>query len=261
MDPIFRVEHLTVGYQNPIISDASFDVNEGELVGIIGRNGQGKTTLLRGLTGDAKRFSGKIYVNEKDITKISVKQQAKMISVLPQKTNIPEGVTVEEILEMGCYASKPFFARINAKDKERIKHIAKVFHVAEFLEKECFKLSAGQQQMVLMCRMFIQNTPVMLLDEPNAALDYSNEQLLLDFLRRLVKEYKKVGILVIHDPEAALKWCDSLVIINDGKIAEKIDIKDSSKEQLQKALQILYPNIQVEKNPFCEGYICYLKEK
>ena len=260
MDPIFKVENLTAGYQKAVISDASFSVKEGQILGIIGRNGKGKTTLLRGIVGEAKRFSGKIYVNGEDITNVSVKKRASMISVLPQKTYVPEGILVEEILEMGCYASQKFFQRISLKDRERMKKAAKTFGILELLDQECSKLSAGQQQMVFMCRMFIQDTPVMLLDEPNAALDYSNSQMLLEFLQKMVKEHHKAGILVIHNPEAALRWCDVLAIINNGKIEKKIEIEHSGKKELEEALQILYPDIRIEKNPFCEGYICYLKK-
>lgn len=259
MEQIFRIENLTAGYGKPVISEASFGVNPGEVAGIIGRNGGGKTTLLRGIAGEAKRFSGKIYVKDRDITKIPVKQQAELISILPQKTYIPEGITVEEVLEMGCYASKGLFERISIQDRKRIRTAAGMFGIQELLYKECAKLSAGQQQMVLMCRMFVQDTPVMLLDEPNAALDYSNSHMFFSFLRRMVKEHKKAGILVIHDPEAALRWCDLLLVIGQGRILKKIDIRSAGKEELQQALQLLYPDIQVRENPFCQGYICYLE--
>lgn len=260
MNPIFEVREMTAGYRRPVVSELSFSVNAGELVGILGRNGEGKTTLLRGITGQAKRFSGQIKVNGYDYTKLSVKKQAALVSVLPQKTYLPEGVTVKEILQMGCYARRRVFEALSPANQEKIKLSAKKLDVLQFLEKDCSKLSVGQQQMVLLCRMFIQDTPVMLLDEPNTALDYSNTQKFFKILKDLVSQHQKAGILVVHDPEIALRWCDRLLILDRGEIVCDLHINLSGEEEIQNALQKLYPQIQVKQNPFFKGYFCYMKE-
>lgn len=260
MEPFFEVRNLTVGYHHPIVSNISFSVSAGELLGILGRNGQGKTTLLRGITGDAKRFSGEIWINGDDCTKLSVKKRASLQSLLPQKTYIPQGMAVQEVLEMGCYPSRQLFQSLSSADREKISLAAKRLGITTFLKSDCSKLSIGQQQMVLLCRMLIQDTPIMLLDEPNAALDYDNTQMLFKTLRALVQEKRKIGILVLHDPETALRWCDRLLILDHGILLQDLHVESASEDQIQEALQQLYPQIQVRKNPFYNGYSCYLQE-
>lgn len=261
MKPIFEVKNLTAGYNTPIISDISFAVNSGEIVGIIGKNGQGKTTLLRGITGTAKRFSGEIFINGQNCVKLSPKKQATLLSLLSQKTLIPEGVTVRDILEMGCYPHHSIFEGITAEEKNNIRHTAEKLGVFNFYENDCSKLSIGQQQMVFLCRMLVQNTPVMLFDEPNSALDYSNTRMLFKILNNVIKEDNRAGILVIHDPEIVLQWCDRMLVIDNGKLVENINIKLSNELEIQKALNHLYPEIKVKINPFNGQYFCYFEEK
>lgn len=260
MDPLFEVRHLSAGYRHALVEDVSFQVYPGELVGILGRNGQGKTTLLRGITGDIRRFSGDILITGQSCIGLSVKKQAALLSVLPQKTYFPPGITVWEILEMGCYPRHRIGERITAQEHSAISASADMLHITALLETDCTKLSAGQQQMVLLCRMLVQNTPVMLLDEPNAALDYSNAQTLFRLLSGLVRREKKAAVLVVHDPQTALRWCDRLLLMDKGHVIAEVHPASSSIDSLQAALQMLYPDIRVGENPYQDGYICYEQE-
>ena len=261
MEPIFEVCHLSAGYDTPIVSDIFFSVSSGEVVGILGRNGHGKTTLLRGITGDAKRFSGEIWIDGKDCTTLTAKRLATFLSVLPQRTQILEGITVEEILKMGCYPRQGFLQALSDEEQKKMIHASERLGIAELLDQDCAKLSQGQQQMVLLCRMLIQDTPVMLLDEPDAALDYYNQHLLFQILKRLIREEKKAGILVLHNPETALQWCDRLLILNQGVLLQDFNTASADEIQIQEFLQILYPDIQVRTNPFYKGFVCYLQDK
>lgn len=259
MEALFEVRRLTVGYQHPVVSDVSFAVQAGELVGILGRNGQGKSTLLRGITGDAKRFFGEILVRGADCTHLSAKKRAALLSVLPQKTGIPAGVSAEEILEMGCYPTRRLFQSLTQADRKKMQEEAERMGLTTLLEQDCSKLSIGQQQMVLLCRMLVQDTPVMLLDEPNAALDYANAQTLFSTLRELVHQKEKAGVLVLHDPETALRWCDRLLILQDGALYRDLSLADCGVEEIEQTLRHLYPEICVRENPYHEGYFCYLQ--
>lgn len=260
MGALFEVSCLTVGYQHPVVTQVSFSVRAGELVGILGRNGEGKSTLLRGMTGDAKRFSGKVWVDGVDCTRLSVKKRAALLSVLPQKTDIPQGVSTEEILEMGCYPKRRLFRSRTEADRRNLRQEAERMGLGAWLERDCAKLSAGQQQMVLLCRMLVQDTPVMLLDEPNAALDYANAQTLFATLRELVHEKNKAGVVVLHDPELALRWCDRLLILHDGALYQDLDLARCSQAEIEQTLRRLYPEICVRENPYSKGYFCYLQD-
>ena len=260
MDNILQVRNLTAGYRSPIVSDISFSVGGGEIVGILGRNGQGKTTLLKGISADVKLFSGEVWIDGNDCTRMSVKNRAGFLSLLPQKTYITEGITAEEIMEMGCYSKHSFFRAPSCEHRRKIEIAAKKLGIENLLEKDCSKLSIGQQQMVLLGRMLVQDTKVLLLDEPNAALDYYNTQTLFQTLRSLVREQKKAGVLVLHDPETALRWCDRLLILDKGKLIDDFSISSADEKRIETALQKIYPKIKVQKNPVNGGYFCYLQE-
>ncbi len=259
MEPLFEVRNLTAGYQQPVVSEVSFSLNAGELVGILGRNGQGKSTLLRGITGEAKRFSGDVWIQGRNCTHLRAKQRAALLSVLPQKTELPAGVSTEEILEMGCNPYRRLFSALTGAERRRVHTEADRMGLLDLLDQDCSKLSVGQQQMVLLCRMLVQNTPVMLLDEPNAALDYANAQRLFSTLRRLVQETQKAGVLVLHDPETALRWCDRLLILRDGRLDRDLHLSSCGAEEIEQTLRRLYPDICVRENPYYAGYFCYLQ--
>lgn len=255
---IFKIENITAGYKEPIVKNINFCLKEKEFVGVLGRNGQGKTTLLKAITGEIKRFSGSVFIDDEDITKISVKKGARYISVLPQKTIIPQGLSVLEILEMGLYPRENIFYSKTKENSEKIRTAAQKLKIERFLNEDCSHLSIGQQQMVLICRLLIQNTPIMLLDEPNAALDFSNSQSLFKNLKELVMNKNKAALLVLHDPETALRFCDRILILDNGEIKKDIDIKFCTEKEIETALRILYPQIKVRKNPYHTGYICFL---
>lgn len=259
MDNILQVHNLSAGYRNPIVSDISFSVSGGEMVGILGRNGQGKTTLLKGISGDVKLFSGEVLIEGKDCTHMSIKNRAKYLSLLPQKTYITEGITAEEILEMGCYSRHSIFGAPSCEQRRKMELAAKKLGIENLLKSDCSKLSVGQQQMVLLGRMIVQDTKVLLLDEPNAALDYYNTQMLFQTLSTLVREHKKAGVLVLHDPETALRWCDRLLILDKGKLIDEFSICSADEKSIENALQKIYPKIKVQKNPVSGGYFCYLQ--
>lgn len=260
MGCVLEVENLSAGYQRPIVSDVHIQVQAGELVGILGRNGLGKTTLLRGITGDARRFSGTVRIGGTDCSGLSVKKQARLLAVLSQKTQIPPGITTRDILEMGCYAGNRLWGGISAENRKKIAFWSEKLEIGPLMEKDCSRLSAGQQQMVMLCRLLVQDTPVMLLDEPNTALDYFNTHRLFQILRSVAREQKKAVLAVLHDPEAALRWCDRLLLMDRGRIITTLQPAESDEDTLTEALRLLFPGIRVRKAPDTGGYFCYIED-
>lgn len=257
MQEILEVKGLCAGYKKIIISDVSFSVKAGEKIGIIGRNGAGKTTLLRGISGSVRRFSGEIYVKGENIRNMSVKRQASFISLLPQKSHVPEGIYVSDILEMGLYPEKRVFFSVSEDDRKIINEKAEEAGIKDLLDMDFSCLSIGQQQIVLLCRMLIQNTPLMLFDEPDSSLDFINSKKLFETLSGLIKDKNRAGIFVLHNPSSALNFCERLIILNQGRMLDIIDVKEDSPEIIQKKLQKIYPGIRVEKNPYSGGYMCF----
>ncbi len=242
----FEIQNLSVGYEHPIIENVSFGANPGEIIGILGRNGCGKTTLLRGITGTNKRFSGEILINGQNCTHLSAKKMAAHLSILPQRTDIMSGIRVKEVLEMGLYPHGNIFHDVRKKEQERILSAARTLGITDLLDMDCEKLSQGQRQLVLLARVIIQDAPVLLLDEPDAALDFYNTHVLFSTLHDLIKSSGKTAVMVLHDPEQALRWCDRLLILNDKTIVRELEAS-ADDDTLQDAFGILYPEIQIKR--------------
>ncbi len=258
MNGFFDVCDLSVGYEKPIVHGISFSAEPGEMVGILGRNGLGKTTLLRGMMGSVKCFDGEVYVHGTPCMSLSAKKRAAYLSVLPQQTEIMGGILASEVIEMGRYPYGSLFHDIGKEEKQLILETAKTLGISELLESDCGKLSQGQRQLVLLARLFVQDTPVMLLDEPDASLDFYNTHILFSTLHGMVKQKQKAAVLVLHNPELALRWCDRLLVLKDGVISGEICTATASEQDVECALQMLYPEISVKYDENSGTFRCYL---
>ncbi len=252
------VKNLTVGYDKPILRDVSFSLQPGELAAVIGRNGCGKTTLLRGLTGSVRRFSGEVFVHGADIARLNTRQAAKYLSYLPQHTEIMEGILAREVIAMGRYPYGSVFQ--TAKADANTLRAAQTLGISHFLNEDCGRLSQGQRQLVLLARLLNQNTPLMLLDEPNNALDHDNASVLFHILRTEVREQNKAALLILHDPELALRHCDRLLLIHNGALCADLSVADADLSQLEQALRQLYPAMRLRIDPFDGTIRTYLEE-
>ncbi len=257
MEPLFEVHTLSVGYDSPLLTEVSFSLHAGEIVAILGRNGCGKTTLLRGLSGSIRRFSGQILVKGRNCAAMKPRQQAACISLLPQQTEVLGGITAHQLIEMGRYPYAGPLGSTSAWDQALIQKTARLLGISELLDRDCAKLSQGQRQLVLLCRLLVQDTPVMLLDEPNAALDYDNHFTMFRILQDAVTNQEKAALLVLHDPELALAFCHRVLIVKDGHLAADLSPAQSSPTALQQALQLIYPHILLRKDPFDGRFRCY----
>lgn len=253
-----EVQSLSVGYGSPLLQDICFCASAGEILGILGRNGSGKTTLLRGLAGNARRFAGGVWVDGRNCTAMKPKEQAAYLAVLPQHTDVLEGILVRELLEMGRYPYGTLFREDHADTSARIRRAAQVLGIQDLLDADCGKLSQGQRQMALFARLIVQDAPVMLLDEPNAALDYDNANRMFACLKDWVRREGKTALVVLHDPEQALRWCDRLLVLKDGQIAEDLSAQ-AGEDRVNRALQQLYPEMRLRRDPYDGHYRCYTK--
>ncbi len=254
---LLEVKNLSVGYRKPILEGISFSAEAGTIVGILGRNGCGKTTLLRGMAGSVRRFSGELLVAGRNCAAMTVKQQAEMLAVLPQQTQLLPGICARDVLKMGRYPYEGIFAPLAKHGTEQILEAAKICGIDHLLDRDCDQLSQGQRQMVLLARCLVQDTPVLLLDEPNTALDFDNTHAIFGALGELVQKKNKVALMVLHDPELALQYCHRLLILKDGRLTGDLTLSRSEQPQIEKALQSLYAIIRVRKDPVSGLFRCY----
>lgn len=214
---IIEVKNLTVRYRGiEALSDISFDVNEGDYVGIVGPNGSGKTTLIRALLGLVE-FDGKVYFHGKNFSDFS---KEKHIGYLPQKMSFLDQrfpATAGEIVLSGVYCCKKFPKRLTKEDYLAADKALELLDVTKLKGHSIGKLSGGQQQRILLARALVHKPDILILDEPTVALDAQSHKAFYSTVKQLNKENKVTVLLVSHDVGSMGKYASKLLYI-DRKI-------------------------------------------
>ncbi len=207
---MLKIENLNIGYRKPLLkTHFSANLNSPQLIALVGDNGSGKTTMLKTLAGIIPALTGQIYLYGKKIANLSLYQKARITSIvfahLPSQLNL----TVYEILALN---SKLIHGEVK---KSLIAHTLQLLEIQNLAHKNFNNLSDGQKQKVMFARALVQDTPILLLDEPFAHLDYYNKKLLLDIISHLKKS--KLVIFATHD-ELSILGADIIWSISSKKI-------------------------------------------
>ena len=198
-----------------VVSEMNATISGGELVALIGRNGAGKSTLLRTLAAYQPPLSGRVEFTGTDIGDMSQQDIARQISVV--LTTVPAAsLTVEELVSLGRTPYTNFLGRLRKEDKDVVEKAMELMGVASFAKRRIEELSDGERQKCMIAKALAQETPVMLLDEPTAYLDYPSKVHLFGILKRLAKENKKAVIVSTHDLDLALRLADKVWLV-EGK--------------------------------------------
>ncbi len=210
------VENLRFCYKsNKILDDISFVLKRGDVVAILGVNGAGKSTLLKTISKTIKPKKGTIYLGKEDLHKLNFEELGKKIGYVNQKS---EGgyLSVFDTLLLG---RKIYFR--NSPKKEDLKKVEDILEILD-LKKKAFtptnELSGGELQKVVIARALIQESEVLLLDEPTNNLDIKNQVEILKLIKSYSREKGILSILVMHDINLALRFCDKFIFMKNGKI-------------------------------------------
>lgn len=244
MEKILKVSNVEKYYGNrgnltKAINNISFDVVEGEFVGIMGASGSGKTTLLNCISTIDKVTSGHILINDTDVTELKGNQLNKFrredLGFIFQDFNLLDTLTAYEniALALTIQGVKP------KQIEERIRSIAKTLDISKILKKYPYQLSGGQKQRVAAARAIITNPKLVLADEPTGALDSKSSRMLLEKLNELNKDLKATILMVTHDAFTA-SYCSRILFIKDGKIfTELVKGDDNRKEFFDKIIDVV----------------------
>ncbi|GAB1415880.1 ABC transporter ATP-binding protein [Paludibacter sp.] len=219
---VLKTSSLSVGYKSNnkdviIQKDLNLFVNEGEMVCLIGPNGSGKTTLLRTLSGLLRPLSGKSYINNVDVQKISVKERALLIAlVLTDRIDI-ENATVESVVSMGRYPHTNWWGKINTQTNEIVEDAIRKVHLETKMKSLLSELSDGERQRVMIAKAFVQDTPIIILDEPTAHLDLPNRIEIMLLLHKLAHETGKSVLISTHELDMALQAADRVWLMTEDK--------------------------------------------
>ena len=248
MDAIYRVKNLRFRYDESWVLDGlSFEVREGEILGIIGPNGSGKTTILRILSSVLIPQGGEVRIRGKNLLELKQKEIAQIIGVVPQDTYFPFPFTVGEVVLMG---RSPWFSGFGFESSEDLQIASQAMaltNTLSFSNRLIFELSGGERQRVIIARALAQEAQVMLLDEPTAYLDIGYQIEIYDLIKKLNAEKKLTLIIVSHDLNLASEYCDRLILLDGGRIYKMGTPKEViTEENLSRVYQ---SKVLVEENP------------
>lgn len=217
---VISLSQLSVGYSlsHPVISDINLELRSGQLACLIGENGIGKSTLLKTLTGFLPKLKGSLLLGNRDIESFSQRELARQVSiVLTQKPDV-QNLTIEEIIGLGRSPYTGFFGRLRAEDRKVVDDAIATMGIEKLRGRMIQTLSDGERQKVMIAKALAQETPIILLDEPTAFLDFPSKAETFQSLQRMAHERDKLILLSTHDLELAVCFADSLLEVKKGTL-------------------------------------------
>ena len=243
MNNILEVKNIEKYYGNKsnltkAIDNISFTVKKGEFIGIMGASGSGKTTLLNCISTIDRVTSGKIVINNQDITKLKGNNLNKFrreeLGFIFQDFNLLDTLTARENIALALTIQK-----VNAKEiDKKVEKVASQLGITDILNKYPYQISGGQKQRVASARAIITNPKLILADEPTGALDSKSARQLLENLEALNNDFNATILMVTHDSFTA-SYANRILFIKDGKIFnELVKGEDTRKQFFEKIIEV-----------------------
>lgn len=219
---MLEVRDLSVGYSkkggDSIIAEAlNFSIEKGELVGLVGANGIGKSTLLRSLTGMQPLLKGEIFLDRKKLRTYSPFQLAAQLSVVLTEAPASKNLSVMEMVSLGRQPYTNWIGSLSEKDRTAIQFALEATETVSLSHRKCFELSDGQMQRVAIARALAQDTPIIILDEPTTHLDIYHRAYVLKLLRKLATETQKTIVFSTHEIDLAIQLTDKMLVMTKNE--------------------------------------------
>jgi iron complex transport system ATP-binding protein len=201
-----------------VVREVSFEVRQGEILGLIGPNGAGKTTLVNAISGVLPARSGIIRVEGQDLSCLMAARRASYLAVVPQAKNMPPDFTVWQTVLLGRTPYLGWLGKISIRDRERVNWALERTHTQDLSMRLMGELSGGEQQRVLLARALAQETPILLLDEPTSHLDLQHQSLLLNLVQEMAHEQGLAILMALHDLNLTALYADRVALLVDGEL-------------------------------------------
>jgi iron complex transport system ATP-binding protein len=214
-----EIQKICLNYgHRPVVKDLSFELRRGELLGLVGPNGCGKTSIIKSLSRVMANSSGRILLDGKDLNKISRHELACLIGVVPQNPVLPETFTVFEVVVLGRNPHLGLFSGENAHDIAVVWQAMEKTGITHLAKRRIGELSGGEKQRVTIARVLAQEPQIILLDEPTANLDIAQQLEILDLIGGMCRENNLAGLIAIHDLNIAAQYCTRILMLKNGTI-------------------------------------------
>ena len=225
-----EIKHLTIGYRHhKVAKDLSARLESGYFTCLIGRNGLGKSTLLRTIAGFQPALEGEVNIGVDDrsyrVDNLSRAHLSHLVSVvLTEKMDVSH-VTAAEMVGMGRMPYTGFWGRLSHADRFMVSEALRITGISSLADRDISTLSDGERQKVMIAKAQAQQTPIVLLDEPTAFLDYPSKVYMMKLLAKMAHEEGKIILLSTHDLDIVLRHADHILTLDNG-------LKTISKEEL-----------------------------
>ncbi|WP_452229426.1 ABC transporter ATP-binding protein [Lacinutrix sp. MEBiC02404] len=220
---ILKTENLSIGYktkkeETTVASNINLTLKKGELIGLVGGNGIGKSTLLRTLTQVQPKLSGALYLNEKPLEEYANIDLAKAMSLVLTEAIASKNLSVFELIALGRQPYTNWVGNLSEKDISKVNSAISQTNIDDLKHKKCFELSDGQLQKVMIARALAQDTDLIILDEPTTHLDMYHKAYILKLLQKLVKETGKTILFSSHEIDLAIQLCDTMIVMTKTEV-------------------------------------------
>lgn len=221
---MIQLKHLEIGYHtkakhNSVFKNINLNFEASDLVGLIGNNGVGKSTLLKTITGNLTQLHGEIILNGKQLNQFSTQELAQHISIVVTEKIGGFNLTVWDVVATGRTPYINVFAKLTESDEDIINKSLEQLEISNLKDKLIEELSDGQRQKVMIAKSLAQQTPIIILDEPTAFLDYNSRHQLFLILKKLCNEQHKLIIVSSHDLDLMKHYVSKTVeLTEDGEI-------------------------------------------
>ena len=220
---VLKTKSLSIGYKTKkdhivVASHINIELQQGTLIGLVGANGIGKSTLLRTLTTVQPKIAGDIYIQEKALNNYTHLELAKTLSLVLTESIASKNLTVYELVALGRQPYTNWVGNLSDHDHSIIENAILLTNINTLKHKKCFELSDGQMQKAMIARALAQDTDIIILDEPTTHLDMYHKAYILKLLKKLAKETNKTILFSSHEIDLAIQLCDAMIVMTKSEV-------------------------------------------
>ena len=238
--PFFSAENISCGYgSRKVLTDVNFSLPKGSVTGLLGANGSGKSTLLKAICRQLPH-KGTCTLEGRALDSLSLRQLSQRVSYIPQKSGIHVSLPLLEAVMMGFNPSLGLLQNPSALQRRAARSALASVGLGKMEGTDYLTLSEGQKQLCILARTIVEDTVLLLLDEPDSALDLHNRYQGMKMLQKLLLGKNKAALICLHDPALALDFCSQLLLLKDGKCTACLRPAIDSLSVMQEALSDIY---------------------
>lgn len=243
---IIKIENLCFSVdEHVILKEINTEINKGEIMALIGPNGSGKSTLMKCVNKVQEAASGNIFLDGKNVKDLSYLEIAKKIAYVPQHEIKASGVSVFDMILTG---RMPYITwKPSEEDYKKVAEVMEILKISGMAMKDFKDLSGGQQQMVYIARAIVQETPIIILDEPTNNLDIKHQIEIMKLLK-LLSEQGKTIIITLHDVNLVLQYCSKYVLLKSGQIFAQGSQEIINVKNMEHLFEVKMKQIKDEEN-------------